>query len=286
MYPAKMTSEQVIQYYDLCQTDYELVWHLKSKMAMHYGYWDANTYSLKDALVNMNKYLASQLNVQASDYILDAGCGVGGSSIYLAGQHGCRTMGISLSEKQIQTCRQNAKRYHTEDRCRFEVKDYTRTGFAGGEFDGAWAVESVCHANVKKEFLQETYRLLKPGGRLVIADFFTLNGNSSPGGQQLLQRWAESWAVPFFEREDRFEQDMADCGFTRIKKTNITEAIRPSARRLYYYFFPGWIVGNFLKLTRQRSEVLQKNLWSSYYQYQALKNNLWNYFVFTASKPF
>lgn len=285
MYPEKMTSDQVIQYYDLCQTDYELVWHLKSKMAMHYGYWDANTNSLKDALVNMNKYLASVLQVKSSDYILDAGCGVGGSSIYLAEQYGCRTMGISLSEKQIQTCRHNATRCHTDDRCRFEIKDYTHTGFADHTFDAAWAVESVCHANVKKEFLQETYRLLKPGGRMVIADFFTLQGDPPPKGQQLLQRWAESWAVPFFEREDRFEQDMRDCGFTEIQKTNITHAIRPSARRLYYYFYPGWILGNILKLTRRRNEVLQKNLWSSYYQYQALRNNLWNYFVFTATKP-
>jgi len=281
-----MTREEVIQYYDLCQLDYELVWHLKSKMAMHYGYWDTNTNSLKDALVNMNKYLASVLTVMPTDYILDAGCGVGGSSIYLAAQHGCRTMGISLSEKQIKSCRQNAVRYKTDDKCRFEVKDYTQTGFSDCEFDAAWAVESVCHANVKKEFLQETYRVLKPGGRLVIADFFTLNNEPRPKGQKLLQRWAESWAVPFFEREDRFENDMHDCGFTHIKKINITDAIRPSARRLYYYFFPGWVVGNILKLTRLRSEVLQKNLWSSYYQYQALKNNLWNYFVFTATKPF
>jgi len=286
MYPEKMTSEQVIQYYDLCQSDYELVWHLKSKMAMHYGYWDESTNSLRDALVNMNKYLASQLQVRPSDYILDAGCGVGGSSIYLAAQHGCRTMGISLSEKQIQTCRQNALRFQTDDRCQFEVKDYTQTGFEDQSFDATWAVESVCHANVKKEFLQETYRLLKPGGRIVIADFFTLTDQPPPHGQHLLQRWAESWAVPFFEQVDRFEQDMRDCGFTQIQKTNITNAIRPSARRLYYYFFPGWIIGNFLKMTRRRSQVLQKNLWSSYYQYQALKNNLWNYFVFTASKPF
>lgn len=285
MYPTKMTREEVIQYYDLCQTDYEWVWHLKSKMAMHYGYWDKNTSSLKDALVNMNHYLASVLQIKASDYILDAGCGVGGSSIYLSSQFGCRTMGISLSEKQIQTCRQNAARYKTDHLSSFEVKDYTQTGLAPSQFDATWAVESVCHANVKKEFLQEAYRLLKPGGRMIIADFFTLNQETKPEGQQLLQHWAESWAVPFFEREDLFEKDMRDCGFIQIKKTNITDAIRPSAKRLYYYFFPGWLVANLLKLTKRRNEVLQKNLWSSYYQYQALKNNLWNYFVFTATKP-
>lgn len=54
---------------------------------------------------------------------------------------------------------------------------------------------------------------------------------------------------------------------------------------MYYYFFPGWVIGNLMRLMNRRNQTLQKNLWSTFYQYKALKKDLWNYLVFSAVKP-
>ncbi len=91
----------VIQYYDTCEVDYKLIWKLKTHMAMHYGYWEKETVHLGDALHNLNRRISDMAEFKAGDKILDAGCGVGGSSIFLAKNFHGTYHGISLSENQI-----------------------------------------------------------------------------------------------------------------------------------------------------------------------------------------
>ena len=77
--------QKIIQYYETCEGNYRNWWDLDRSLAMHAGFWDAKTKTLHEALINENKILASIAHIKAGDYVLDAGCGVGGSSIYLAG---------------------------------------------------------------------------------------------------------------------------------------------------------------------------------------------------------
>ena len=151
MHP-ELNTQEIINYYDHCQVDYELVWHLKTKMCMHYGYWDDTTSTLREALVNMNKRVAAFAQVQKGDYVLDAGCGVGGSSIFLAKTLNCITKGITLSEKQVNTCRDNAAKHNVTHQCTFEVQNYLATDFADNTFDIVWAIESVCYAFDKADW--------------------------------------------------------------------------------------------------------------------------------------
>ena len=97
---AVITENDIVNYYEQCQVDYEIVWHLNSQMCMHYGYWDEATPTLRSALRNMNAKLAEFAEIKTGEKILDAGCGVGGSSIFLARNFGCEVEGITLSKQQ------------------------------------------------------------------------------------------------------------------------------------------------------------------------------------------
>ncbi|NNE30314.1 MAG: hypothetical protein HKN16_11805 [Saprospiraceae bacterium] len=97
--------EGIVQYYEQCQIDYELVWHLNSQMCMHYGYWTPSTKTFQDSLLQMNRELISQVNISKNDHVLDAGCGVGGSSIFLAKNIGARVTGITLTPSQVEECK-------------------------------------------------------------------------------------------------------------------------------------------------------------------------------------
>ncbi|MBK9723116.1 MAG: class I SAM-dependent methyltransferase [Saprospiraceae bacterium] len=138
--------------------------------AMHYGYWKKeDTKLLQDALKNMNDYVFSVLNLNSGGRYLDAGCGIGGSSMYAASKIDCEVYGISISEKQISTATQKSAQKMKMGITQFPVQEYCNTNFQDGFFDGIFGIESIC--DVKSDFLLEASRLLKTGGRLIMADF-------------------------------------------------------------------------------------------------------------------
>ena len=66
----KITHQDIINYYDDCEGDYRLLWHLNEQSAMHYGYWKEDTKLLRDALKNMNDYVFSVLNLNSGERYL------------------------------------------------------------------------------------------------------------------------------------------------------------------------------------------------------------------------
>jgi len=190
-----INKSQIIKYYDSCEIDYKLAWHLNTCLAMHAGYWDNKVANLPQALERENEVLAEKADVKKSDIVLDAGCGVGGSTIFLAKKFGCKAIGITLSQKQVNSATKNAKKNGVEKLVTFYKMDFLNTSFADNSFDVVWAIEAVCHANDKKKFIMEAFRLLKKNGRLIIADGFAAKNNYNAEENKLMKKWLNGWAV-------------------------------------------------------------------------------------------
>ena len=78
--------EDIIQYYKFCDKSYQH-WSQTRKnktYEIHYGFFDSNHKKHKESLINMNRVMANKLNLKSGWKILDAGCGVGASSIFMA----------------------------------------------------------------------------------------------------------------------------------------------------------------------------------------------------------
>ena len=146
-------------------------WEGYETLALHDGFHEKGVRSFRDALLNMNDFVAKLLGLKRDSEmkILDAGCGVGGTSIYLGNKFPkAEFTGITISRKQVELARKFARERNFNGNTEFFVMDYMKTAFPSNYFDGIFALESISYAPCKRGFVREMHRILKPGGRLVI----------------------------------------------------------------------------------------------------------------------
>lgn len=276
--------QQIIDYYNDCEIDYKLVWKLSKSMAMHFGYWDNSIKHLVEALNKENEVLAQKARIKQSDYILDAGCGVGGSSIFLAKNFGCKVLGITITRGQVKKATKNAKKHQVDTLATFAEMDFNRTSFKNKTFDVIWAIESICHSPDKNKFIKEAYRILKPKGRLIVADGFASKNNYIKSESDWMQKWLQGWAVEFLETEENFKNYLKEAGFKNISYSNITKNVMPTSRRMYLLSYPAIIFAKLGELLGVRNKIQTQNVIAARYQYKALKSELWKYGIFYAEK--
>ena len=229
---------RVAEYFDRTQYLYSIVW---SRDALHYGFWEPGTRRLQDAIQNVNRFVADELGLPRGSRVLDAGCGVGGTSLFLAERHGLKPVGVSLSREQLVRARRFANRSKAEHRPQFALADYAHTGFPSASFDGIFAIESACHAPSKLEFLREARRLLRPGGRLVVIDGFVAKTPLSPREDRDLLRLLNGFALPHLAGVEAFHADLTGAGFSSVELHDKTEVVLPSARLIAAMSLPGLV---------------------------------------------
>jgi SAM-dependent methyltransferase len=108
----------------------------------------------------------------AEPRVLDAGCGLGGTTFFLQRALGGRYCGITLSEAQRARASREARRRGLEGVCRFVVRSYDddlRDLLPDG-VDVIVAIESLAHAPSPGATVGRLAKWLRPGGRLAIVD--------------------------------------------------------------------------------------------------------------------
>lgn len=273
------------RHYDDCYWDYRTAWFNNENLALHYGFWDDETRDHSQALLNKNREMCRLAEIGASDRVLDAGCGIGGSSIWLAKHIGCHATGITVSEQQVGHARRNAQRHGVAERTEFHVADFLKTPFADESFDVVWAVESSCYATDKRDFFREAFRLLRKGGTLVACDGYVTKREFDDTEWGYIMDCLNGWAVPNLASAEEFESGMAECGFADIRRVEATKEAMPSSRRMYLtalWTYPMQVVMQALGL---RKKAQTANFKVALAQYKIFSLGLARYYLFRATKP-
>lgn len=273
------------KHYDDCYRDYLFAWCNRENLALHYGYWDKQTTSHHQALLNKNQVLYETSGIQMSDHVLDAGCGIGGSSIWMAKNHNNQVTAITISKQQAHHASHHAKRQNVSEKVTFQVTDFCSTPFADNSFDVIWGLESVCHALNKGDFLKEAYRLLRPNGRIVICDGFILRREFSDDEWQDIVTCLNGWAVPNLCTRDEFARLLEQNQFQNISYNDITAETLPSADYMFKVakrLKPLQTISQWLGL---RSKAQTANFKVGLAQHRLFKDQLVEYGIYTAIKP-
>ncbi len=98
------------------------------------------------------------------------GCGVGGSSIWLADNVGATTVGITISPVQVEIARKQAHERGVNSS--FRLMDAENLDLdLEDKFDVIWVLAAMTHFRDQPEFVKQATRLLNKGGKFVIFDW-------------------------------------------------------------------------------------------------------------------
>jgi ubiquinone/menaquinone biosynthesis C-methylase UbiE len=137
----------------------------------HYGYWlsDEDDSSVDVATDRLTDLLIERLELRPGQRMLDVGCGIGTPALRLAGTVEADITGVTINLGQAREANARAAAAGLSHRVRFDHADAMALPYPDASFDAAWAFESLLHMD-RSRALAEMKRVLRPGGRLMIAD--------------------------------------------------------------------------------------------------------------------
>jgi len=223
--------QQIGRFYDASSGLWEQVWGEH----MHHGYYGPTGEERKDrrqAQIDLIEELLTWANIYQAEQILDVGCGIGGSSLYLAEKFNANATGITLSPVQAERARQRSQSAGLAERTQFLVADALEMPFPDHSFDLVWSLESGEHMPDKQQFMQECYRVLKPGGTLMMATWChrPIAPPQSPlsaDEQAHLEKIYQVYCLPYVISLPEYETIAQTLGFQTIRTVDWSAAVAP-----------------------------------------------------------
>lgn len=160
-----------------------------------------------------------QLDLTSGDHVLDVGCGLGGSSRFVAMHYGSRVTGIDLTREYVETGRALCSWVDLEDRVVLEEGNAAATPFMDGAFDKAFMLHVGMNIPDKRALASELHRVLAPGGRLGIYDVMRV-GN---GDLTFPVPWATTADTSAVASPDEYKAALEAAGFRISAERNRRE---------------------------------------------------------------
>jgi len=272
-------------YYNETQSDYNNAWFTDKTLAIHFGFYDENATTHEEAVLNVNRVMANLVDVKKGERVLDAGCGVGGAALWLAKNKEARVTGISPVAHQIEKGNAKALEMGLSHLADFQELSFLDTQFPNETFDVVWACESVCHAANKDEFYQEAFRILKPGGRLVMAEYMRFQRPMNKKAEKQLLRGLSGWAIKDIDSGKEHFEHAKNIGFRQVIIRDYSKYTRVSLRNLLRHVDRWLWLGKILVSLGLRSKVQHGNLAGSKDICETFLDGHWFYGLLTAQKP-
>jgi SAM-dependent methyltransferase len=163
-------SDDVADYYDENTRAFLARGEGGGEGVLHRAVWGEGVATRSEALRFVDHLILREIRALgvARPRILDLGCGVGASLLYLLERGPCEGFGISNSAVQLEIARARGK-------ATWLAGDFEVDPLPSG-IDLAYGIESFVHARSARGFFENVAKALRPGARLVLVDDFLAAG--------------------------------------------------------------------------------------------------------------
>jgi|SRR5579862_4604167 len=222
--PEQIT-QQIADFWDQISVAWRTVWgeHI------HHGYYENGIeHSPKRAQEILIEKLSDLLQIHEGNKILDAGCGMGGSSLYLNEKYHAHVTGITLSSKQAMIASQEAQKRHCKD-ISFKVEDaLSMASLQDNYFDIVWSLESCEQMFDKAMFIKQAFRVLKPGGKFLLATWCSDKNEYEGKLAKKYKKLCLAFDLPYMPTIDRYHELLAMYHFNVIAKLDWSPFVKKS----------------------------------------------------------
>lgn len=160
-----------------------------------------------------------QLRLSSDDHVLDVGCGLGGTTRFVAHRYGSRVTGIDLTVEYIESGQVLCSWVGLEHRITLDHGSATEMPYSDCAFDKACMLHVGMNIAEKHRLASELYRVLTPGAYLGIYDVMRVG----PGDLTFPVPWATTAETSVVASPDEYKNALKAAGFKIIAERNRRE---------------------------------------------------------------
>lgn len=207
--------EKVGKFYDIGSPLYLQVYGRHT----HDGYYISGKETKQEAQENLTRLLVEKAEIQNGAKILDVGCGVGGSSIWMAEKLGATTVGITISPVQVEIARKLAKEKNVNSK--FLLMNAEQMHF-DETFDVIWLVAAATHFLDQEKFIKLATKSLDTVGKFIIFDWMLDEHVTDPSVDRYVKPVAEKMLLSSLYPMSKYLKWFIQNGYRIIYSEDVT----------------------------------------------------------------
>jgi tocopherol O-methyltransferase len=252
---------------------------------LHHGYFEDNA---KPTIFEAQEFLLTKLatfaEIQPKEFVLDVGCGLGSTALFLAQQFAAKVEGVTISPNQVTLAQQKlaeakvvAVDFRVDDALKLET-------CLNNTFDTVWCLDSCSQFIDKPLFFRQAYRVLKPGGKLMLAAWCSSQDEYRDRNAWEYLKLCRAFNIPYLPSINAYIIMLQTAGFNVGKQEDWSDKVAKTWEKSYQVLSMSLIKRLFLLLLKGGLQFFQIFESQKLMQKAYLEKRM-RYGVFLASKP-